>query len=92
MMYPYMTLADGTEIVHSHILEKDGEKAVEVHFERSKPYGFDMARCKLPTYEWIVREGYADDEIAVFEQMCRNNAHTFFKYAELGGLNIAKAV
>lgn len=26
MMYAYMTLADGTEIVHSQLLEKDGKK------------------------------------------------------------------
>lgn len=26
MMYPYMTLADETEIVHSQIVEKDGMK------------------------------------------------------------------
>lgn len=24
MMYPYMTLADETEIIHSQIIEKDG--------------------------------------------------------------------
>lgn len=28
MMYPYMTLADETEIVHSQIVEKDGMKKV----------------------------------------------------------------
>ena len=28
MMYPYMTLADETEIVHSQIIEKDGIKKV----------------------------------------------------------------
>ena len=28
MMYPYMTLADETEIVHSQIIEKDGMKKV----------------------------------------------------------------
>lgn len=26
MMYPYMVLADGTEIVHSQIIEEDGLK------------------------------------------------------------------
>lgn len=26
MMYPYMTLADETEIVHSQVIEKDGIK------------------------------------------------------------------
>jgi len=28
----------------------------------------------------------------VFERMCRDGAHTFYKYAELGGADIAKAV
>lgn len=28
-----MILADETEIVHSHIIEKNGNQCVEVHFE-----------------------------------------------------------
>jgi hypothetical protein len=92
MMYPYVTLADDTLITHSHIIEKDGVRTVLVHFERPKPYGFDSARCSLPSYEWILREGYSNEEIADFEQLLRNGAHVFYKYAELGGMNIAKAV
>lgn len=38
MMYPYITLADGTEIVH---------------FERPTEEEFDSARCELPDYKWI---------------------------------------
>lgn len=34
MMYPYMTLADETEIVHSQIIEENGVKKVIVNFER----------------------------------------------------------
>ena len=34
MMYPYMTLSDETEIVHSQIIEKDGVDTIQVHFER----------------------------------------------------------
>ena len=34
MMYPYMMLADETEIVHSQIIEKDGMKKIIVNFER----------------------------------------------------------
>ncbi len=34
MMYPYMTLANETEIVHSQFIEKDGMKKVIVNFER----------------------------------------------------------
>ncbi len=32
MMYPYMTMYDGTEIVHSQIIEENGIKKVIVHF------------------------------------------------------------
>ena len=91
-MYPYMTLTDETLITHSHLMGDGEDKFVEVHFERPKPYGFDMARCILPTYEWIIKEGYTDEEINNFELLLKNGAHTFFKYAEIGGMNIAKAV
>ena len=26
MMYPYMTLSDETEVIHSHLIEENGEK------------------------------------------------------------------
>ena len=52
MMYPYMTLADGTEVVHSQIIEKDGVQTVLVHFERPTEDGFDSVRCELPEYSW----------------------------------------
>ncbi len=89
MMYPYMQLADGTEIVHSHILEQDGIKKVIVHFERPTEDGFDSARCELPSYTWTIREGYSDEEIAFFEQLLHSNVHLFYKYAENGGIKIA---
>jgi len=91
MMYPYITLADETVITHSHLLCDGGEKSVEVHFERPKPYGFDMARCVLPSYKWIIRDGYTDEEIALFERLLKDGSHSFFRYAEMGGLKIAKA-
>ena len=89
MMYAYMTLPDETEIVHSHLLDHNGVKSVEVHFERPKNLGFDSARCVLPTYEWIIRDGFTDAEIAFFEEFLRHNAHLLFKYAEAGGLQSA---
>ena len=92
MMYPYMTLADETEIVHSHLKEKNGTETVEINFERPKPYGFDSARCELPSYTWISRDGFTDEEIRQFEDFLRNNAHTILKYAALGGVSVAKAV
>ncbi len=89
MMYPYMELADGTQIVHSHIIEEGGKQKVQVHFERPTDNGFDMARCELPEYKWILREGYSDDEIRFFEELLRNNAHLIYKYAANGGICIA---
>ena len=50
MMYPYMTFADGTEVVHSQLIHEDGIDKVLVHFERPTDTGFDSARCELPSY------------------------------------------
>ncbi len=89
MMYPYMTLSDGTEIVHSQLIEEDGEQKVVVHFERPTEDGFDTARCVLPEYRWVTREGFTAEEIAFFEQLLHSNAHLLYRYAQNGGINIA---
>lgn len=90
MMYPYMILGDETEITHSQIITGDNdEKKVEVHFERPTEDGFDIARCSLPSYQWIQKEGFTDEEINKFEMLLKSNAHLFFKYAENGGIQIA---
>lgn len=89
MMYPYMTLGDGTEIVHSHIIQEGDIRKVLVHFERPTANGFDSARCELPSYTWIMRNGYSDNEIAMFQKLMESNAHLFYKYAANGGVHIA---
>lgn len=81
MMYPYMTLADETEIVHSQIIEEDGKQKVIVHFERPTENGFDSARCELPDYKWLLADGYSEEELNVFEKLMKSNAHLFYKYA-----------
>jgi len=91
-MYPFMVLADETVVTHSHLKDEDGDKTVSVHFERPSDNCFDSARISLPSYEWIIRDGYSDEEIAEFEKMCRDGAHIFYKYAEMGGAEVAKAV
>ena len=74
MMYPYMTLSDETEIVHSQIIEKDEKRKIIVNFERPTENGFDSARCELPDY--------SDEEIAMFEKLLHTNTHLLYKYAE----------
>ena len=63
-------------------------KAWRVHFERPTEEGFDTARCALPTYEWLIRDGYTDEEIAGFEVFLRNNAHLLYRFAESGGTSV----
>lgn len=86
MMYPYITLADETEITHSGLLP---QHAVQVHFERPKLDGFDSARCVLPAYEWALRDGFSDAEIAFFTEFLHANAHLLYHYAETGGIRCA---
>jgi hypothetical protein len=89
MVYPYMTLADNTEIVHTQVFEEDGIQKVEVHFERPTENGFDTARCQLPSYTWLIREGFSDEEMKLFNELMHSNAHLFYKYGASGGVHIA---
>ena len=92
MMYHYMTLADDTEIVHSHLKDENGIKTILVHFERPKSGGFDSARISLPSYQWIIRDGFTNEEIKEFEDYSARHVHNLFYYAEIGGLPIAQAI
>ena len=89
MMYPYLSLGDGTEIVHSHLIEENGVKKVIVHFERPTPSGFDDARCELPDYHWTEIKGFNPAEIEMFQKLLKSNAHLIFRYAAQGGIRIA---
>jgi len=88
-MFPYLTLADETEIVHSHILEEDGVRRVEVHFERPTEQGFCSARCVLPEYRWKFNDGFSKEELAFFQELLEHNAHLLYRYAAEGGMRFA---
>ena len=88
MMYPYMTLVDETEIVHSQIIEEDGQKKVIVNFERPTEGGFDSARCILPDCKWLQNDGYSVSEIEMFQNLLQSNVHLIYKYAANGGVQI----
>ncbi len=89
MMFSYMTLGDETEVTHSQLVEKDNTQTVEVHFERPTTCGFDSARCVLPQYAWITRDGFSEEDIAFFERFLRSNAHLLFRFARNGGISCA---
>ena len=48
MIYPYMTLADETESVHSQVIKKDGQKKEIVNFERPKEKGVILQDVNYP--------------------------------------------
>ena len=66
MLYPFMTLNDNTEIVHSKSLQKDGKEQVEVRIEKPIYGGFHSASCWLPDYKWENIDGFSDEEIKYF--------------------------
>ena len=41
---------------------------------------------ELLDYKWTERQGYSDEEIAMFEELLHSNAHLLYRYAENGGL------
>lgn len=48
MIYPFMTLEGDKEIVHSEVLDIDGEENVKVYIEKPVSGGFLSAECYLP--------------------------------------------
>lgn len=41
----------------------------------------------MPDYKWTERQGYSDEEIAMFEELLHSNAHLLYRYAENGDSN-----
>lgn len=73
MMYPFLTLDDGTEIVHSEMMP---EGRVKVYMERpDKELGFLHATCFLPGYEWQDVSGFSETEIKRLQDVILSTAH-----------------
>ena len=66
MMYPFMTLDDGTEIVHSDY--ENGKVKVYIETPDEKVC-FKHATCYLPSYQWEDIYEYSQDEIERFSEI-----------------------
>lgn len=87
MMYPFMTLDDSTEIVHSDILENG---TVKVYIEKPDEEDcFHNAICYLPTYEWKEINGFSSDEIERYREIIESTAHLIMEFAKEGGFDNA---
>ena len=89
MMYPFMQLADKTEIVHSDILP---DNRVMVYIEKPVPGGFHSAACYLPAYEWSGVGGFKYADIEQFQEIIESTAHLIFRFAAGGGFENAGEV
>ena len=87
MMYPFMTLDDGTEIVHSE-MRSDG--SVKVYMEKADAKdGFHYASCYLPQYQWEDIFGLSETEIARCKEVIESTAHLILQFAQEGGFDHA---
>ena len=75
MLYPFMTLNDGTEIVHSETLEEAGKEKVEVRIEKPVYGGFHFSGCCFPEYKWENIEGFSPEDIQYFQELLESVAH-----------------
>ncbi|MCD8084674.1 MAG: hypothetical protein LUE86_14500 [Clostridiales bacterium] len=90
MMYPFMTLNDGTEIVHSEAYKgNDGSECVKVYFEKPVYGGFHSAECYLPSYEWKNIEGFSPEKIQELQEFLESIAHIVIRLAREGGFDNA---
>ncbi len=87
MMYPFMTLENETEIVHSE-MKPDG--SVKIYMETpDEELGFKHATCYLPSYAWEDIVGYTENEIAYFQELIESTAHLILRFAQDGGVEHA---
>ena len=87
MMYPFLTLDDGTEIVHSQILEQG---KVKVYVEKADAKdGFHHATCFLPEYRWEDIFGFTQEDIARYQRIIENSANLIIEFAKDGGFQNA---
>ncbi len=72
-MRPLLTLDDGTEIVHSEMLE---DHRVKVYLEKPDATDcFHYATCYLPAYTWEGDFGFTDEALSRYHDVLESTAH-----------------
>lgn len=87
MMYPFMTLNDGSEIVHSET-RPDGR--VKVYIEKPDEKDcFHHVTCYLPDYTWEDSFGFTDEELARYKEIVSSTSNLILEFAADGGFENA---
>lgn len=87
MMYPFLTLDDSAEIVHSDMFP-DGTVKVYVEKPDEKDC-FHSGYCILPGYSWQNVSGLTEQELQRYEEVIRSTAHLILRFAQEGGFDSA---
>lgn len=88
MLYPFLTLNDDTEIVHSEIL-KDGSVQVYIETPDSKDC-FHHMTVYLPDYRVEEIYKYSQEEVDKYMKIIHRNAHLIIQFAAQGGFDNAE--
>ena len=79
MMYPFMTLDDKTEIVHSKL---KADNTVKVYIEKpDEKDGFHSAVCWLPAYKWEDICGFSQAELSKYKGIITSTAHLILQFS-----------
>lgn len=89
MLYPFMTLDDHTEIVHSESYLENGQENVRVEIEKPVEGGFQSAECILPAYKWQNVQGFSESDINRLQELIASLAHIIIQLAREGGFDNA---
>lgn len=89
MLYPFMTLEDNTEIVHSESYTENGIEKVRVEIEKPVEGGFHSAECVLPEYTWQNVQGFSENDIDELQDIIVSLAHIIIRLAREGGFENA---
>ena len=88
-MYPFMTLDDDTEIVHSE-MHPDGR--VKVYLEKPDAKDcFHHASCYLPDYTWEDILGFTQADLDRYLEVIQSTAHLILQFSQEGGLENASS-
>ncbi len=87
MVYPFMTLNDGTEIVHSE-MQSNGRVKVSIETPDEK-LCFKHATCWLPQNDWTDIFGYTDSELDYLKELVESEAHLILEFSKTGGFDNA---
>lgn len=86
MMYPFLTLPDETEIVHSEFKNNEVKVYVEKPDEKDC---FHYMTCYLPSYKVTDVYGFTPDEVNKYLDTIQSTAHLIMEFSKVGGFEYA---